>query len=127
MKIHVWLKRLTNRVPGLMLSQSMAWYITQQQMVSVSSCYDCQGSTSCELSTSTIAGLPTTLLTTLPTAWCKQHMEVMFAVFTAFKFIENSFWERSETLRTTGNIKDAIHTCMSTINARHAHQRTTFT
>jgi hypothetical protein len=53
-------------------------------------------------------------------------MEVMFTIFTAFKLIENSFWESSETLRTTGNMKDALS--MSTINANHTHQsKTTFT
>jgi hypothetical protein len=57
-------------------------------------------------------------------------MEVMFTVFTAFKLIENSFWERSETLRTTGNMKDAIqYICPPSmhnihINENHQHVST---
>jgi hypothetical protein len=49
------------------------------------------------------------LLTALPTAWCKQYVEVMFAVLTTLKLVENSFWESSETLRTTAKMTVALH------------------
>jgi hypothetical protein len=50
------------------------------------------------------------LLTALPTAWCKQYVEVMFAVLTALKLIEDSFWESSETLCTTAKTTVAFFT-----------------
>jgi hypothetical protein len=37
-------------------------------------------------------------------------MEVMFTVFTTLKLIEDSFWESSETLRTTAKMSIALST-----------------
>lgn len=43
------------------------------------------------------------LLTALSAAWCKQHLEVMFAVLSTFEFVENAVLEHSEALSTSGN------------------------
>lgn len=39
-------------------------------------------------------------LTAFSTAWCKENLEVMLTVFTAFKLIENVIREWTETLST---------------------------
>jgi hypothetical protein len=50
------------------------------------------------------------LLTTLPTAWREQYVEVVLTVLTTLKLVEDSFWESSETLCTSVKMTAAICT-----------------